>query len=149
DLVAGTAYWMTDGTLGGTYLLGDLHPGNFSYTRYLGKVADRLLLTAGEFSLFSSDGTVSGTRRLLDERITRILFVNGQEGWGRLGDDELYRRDGTPEGTCLLKDLESDPWEATTCQPAYFGKAGQRILLTATTAADGKELWTTDGTEEG
>lgn len=65
---------------------------------------------------------------------------------------ELWRSDGTPQGTYLLKDLwpeknqESVPLDSF---PDWFIHAGRYLYFTARTDGFQNELWRTDGTAEG
>ncbi len=65
-------------------------------------------------------------------------------------DYELWRTDGTAEGTFRVRDVApgsvgSRPRQFCTVMTA----AGPRVFFTAETAAAGRELWVTDGTEAG
>ncbi|HEV7766654.1 MAG TPA: carboxypeptidase regulatory-like domain-containing protein [Thermoanaerobaculia bacterium] len=60
--------------------------------------------------------------------------------------DELWRSDGTPEGTMLLKDIAPGQRDA---QPAQFVRIGDRVLFSANDGIHGREPWITDGTTEG
>jgi len=59
---------------------------------------------------------------------------------------ELWRSDGTSEGTFLLKDI--NPGNASS-SPRSLTEYNGQIYFTATTAANGSELWRTDGTSDG
>jgi ELWxxDGT repeat protein len=60
---------------------------------------------------------------------------------------ELWKTDGTAEGTSLVKDIypgraSSEPYGGVTV-------FGDRVFFAATDADHGRELWVSDGTEEG
>ncbi len=59
---------------------------------------------------------------------------------------EIFKSDGTTEGTELLKDI--NPGLADSEAQHYY-PVGDYLLFTAETADEGIELWRTDGTEEG
>jgi ELWxxDGT repeat protein len=124
------------------------------------RVGSRLLFSAFEpeagSELWTTDGTPSGTARLVD-------FVPGFEGsvpsgfttvgdrvlFGandRLSGRELYVSDGTAAGTRMLVDIfPGDGSSAPNPQAVLAG----RLLFSATTQAEGNELWISDGTPEG
>jgi len=71
-----------------------------------------------------------------------ILFAGRTPSTGR----ELWRSDGTAEGTFLVKDIFSgDP---NTNHLDRFTRVGDRLFFTAR-SSDPQELWVTDGTEAG
>ncbi|MCE9668425.1 HYR domain-containing protein [Myxococcus stipitatus] len=63
-------------------------------------------------------------------------------------DIELWKTDGTPEGTSLVRDLRPGP---TASQPRNLTAMGGHVYFTARTArvAPVEELWRTDGTPAG
>src|SRR5207302_7871566 len=56
---------------------------------------------------------------------------------------ELYRSDGTPSGTALLKDIRPGPLGS---DPDQFTPAGTFLFFTANDGLHGTELWKTDRT---
>lgn len=60
--------------------------------------------------------------------------------------EELWRSDGTKEGTYLLKDINPG---LTSAAPNYFVMAGSTLFFSAIDNVHGPELWKTDGTTEG
>jgi ELWxxDGT repeat protein len=155
--------WRSDGTPGGTRplapnLLGS--PGSF--TVHAGALYV-LAHTAGTGSvqngLFRSDGTDAGTVLLATvPRSTTgepdlafftsvgnlLFFVLDDEQRGR----ELWRTDGTPAGTFLVRDIVPGPLSS---QPRYrsLTALNGRLYFTAPSSATGTELWESDGTETG
>jgi ELWxxDGT repeat protein len=156
--------WSTDGTVAGTARLGVFeestasqpvaHGGKFYFwtlPRYPGPPS----------LLWTSDGTEAGTRVL--GRFARGGIVGADEcgpGWQSVGgalyfgaDDgqsgvELWRTDGTEEGTVLVKDIAPGPASSGSWPLALFE---DRLVFTASTAEHphtGK-LWLSDGTAEG
>lgn len=59
---------------------------------------------------------------------------------------ELWKSDGTEEGTVMVKDIVSGSGSSF---PSQLTRAGNNLFLTANDGVFGKELWKTDGTEEG
>lgn len=106
--------------------------------------------------LLATDGTAAGTRvvRLGDEygwelrqaaSLTRLgdllLFTMGDGTHGR----ELWRSDGTPEGTALVKDLYPGSGSAFSgLEPEPLVVSGSHVFFTR-----GARLWKSDGTEAG
>ncbi|MCP3138357.1 ELWxxDGT repeat protein [Pyxidicoccus xibeiensis] len=68
--------------------------------------------------------------------------TSGHEGT----DAELWRSDGTREGTRRVKDLR--PGEAGSL-PGDFTVLGSRLFFTADDGTHGRELWVSDGTDAG
>ena len=62
------------------------------------------------------------------------------------GDVELWKSDGTPEGTVRIADLQEGIQGSL---PEDFVAIDGRVLFTAYTREFGRELWSTDGTEVG
>lgn len=118
DGAAGNELWRTDGSSAGTRLVLDLRPGEASS---LPAAPARLeaIPFAGGF-LFAADDGARGV--------------------------ELWRTDGTAEGTRLVRDLEPGSGSSS---PRRLTAAGGTIYFVATTRQHGAELWKTDGTEEG
>ncbi len=59
---------------------------------------------------------------------------------------EVWRSDGTEEGTVLLRDVAPGP---SGCNPEQFTYFDGKIFFVATTAEFGREIWRTDGTSSG
>ena len=182
DGVHGYELWKSDGTADGTVLAADLNPGPKSSALFsLGASADRLYFSESSFvpdqpaPLYTTDGTVSGTR-LLRQFVTEntssacagacygwppgdFVFLGGltyfiaSDGVSGL---ELWRTDGTPFGTGLVKDICPGK-----CSAFAFSDGAQaidtpllqvvngRLLFFAGDGVHGRELWTSDGTDAG
>jgi ELWxxDGT repeat protein len=177
--------WRTDGTDAGTALLMDIRPGRGDAGGPVVAVGPRLYLPAddGEHGteLWTSDGTPEGTSLVKD-------ILPGREGistrtwlpWFESGatvldgallfaaDDgqrgiELWRSDGTPEGTTLVRafppeptaspgprPLRDDPRPGRTIPeaPAPLVAVGETLYFSVGSPRSGV-LWRTDGTPEG
>ncbi|MFW5844774.1 MAG: hypothetical protein ACOCXJ_00950, partial [Planctomycetota bacterium] len=106
--------------------------------------------------LWRSDGTVEGTRLLVDinpgsgsaspARLSRI----GDEVWFAASDGEHGREvwitNGSAAGTRMLLDIADGSADS---EPADFTAVGQRVFFSAETAATGRELWVSDGMASG
>ena len=71
-----------------------------------------------------------------------VIFVGADEAHGR----ELWRTDGTPEGTVLVKDIAKGPDSSRIT--GFYEWRGE-LYFPADDGECGKELWKTDGTPEG
>ena len=71
------------------------------------------------------------------------LFFAADDG---SGDVELWKSDGTEEGTIRVADIRPGVHGSL---PRNFKAIPGRVLFTAYTQEHGRELWTTDGTEAG
>jgi ELWxxDGT repeat protein len=71
-----------------------------------------------------------------------LIFFAGAAGY----DSELWKSDGTPAGTVLVKDIYAG--SSSPSSPAGFAALGGAVYFSATSTS-GRELWRTDGTEQG
>ncbi|MFT7622441.1 MAG: ELWxxDGT repeat protein [Myxococcota bacterium] len=134
--------WASDGSFEGTTTLPCTHVQEDSWVT----AGDRLYILCSE-GLMSTDGTTAGTAPLTGA--AGELTVFGGELWFRGGGAstnlELWRSDGTPQGTRQAVDLSasgsSDPRDLTV--------AGGRLFFTADDGEHGRELYSSDGTIEG
>jgi ELWxxDGT repeat protein len=72
--------------------------------------------------------------------IDSVLFFSADDG---LHGQELWRSNGTQQGTYLIKDIMPD---SLTSKPRSCVKSGNIVFFAATTTKYGNELWKTDGT---
>ena len=72
----------------------------------------------------------------------KVLIFLADDGTHGL---ELFRSDGTEEGTRLLKDINL----AGDSVPLGMTEYKHRVYFSADDGVHGTELWVTDGTEEG
>ncbi len=172
----------TEGPLvGPPRLLGPGEPG--SNPREFTPVGERLFFaatTGGDRELWSTDGTPEGTRRVSDilpgpesSSPQQLAALNGvllfsartrglaSDGKIHVLGQELWRSDGTAEGTCLVKDInpgrpgtsESIPtYEYSDSYPSGFKVVGDVVYFRAKGGDywnPSEGLWRSDGTPEG
>ena len=117
DGVHGVELWVSDGTTAGTSLVKDINPGP----------GDSL----GEFQL-----------QVVELSDDSVLFDAKEpaHGW------ELWRSDGTPSGTVLVKDI----WTGeSSSNIAALTSHGEIAYFVANDRTHGEELWRSDGTAAG
>jgi ELWxxDGT repeat protein len=178
DKVQGRELWRTDGTEEGTRSLKDIGPGlSHSNYRFLGVAGNRLFFAANDVihgeELWASDGTEAGTFLLKDIALgdtpsgpfsltnhSGVLFFYANDTVRNIGHGtELWKSDGTAEGTVMVKDITPDRdgtyfWFSGS-QPSQAAVVNGRVLFTAQdhgvsiNSVYGQELWITDGTDSG
>jgi ELWxxDGT repeat protein len=117
--VEGSEPWRADGTSG--TLVKDVEPGAAS----------------------GFPESVDGITRKLKVRSGNTLFFTGATS---AAGSELWRSDGTPGGTVLVKDIAPG---ATGSGPSSLTEVGGTIYFLANDGVHGVELWKSDGTEAG
>jgi ELWxxDGT repeat protein len=166
----GRELWRSDGTGAGTKLLIDINPGRGSSSpEHLTRVGDEVFFIAGDGrhggELWRTDGTAAGTRRLTN-LTAAPTFIEGTREYvhspaltgvggllyflagadrtdGRPDPDEIWRSDGTRDGTFLVKDIDRAPFETS---PLRFADVGGRAVFNARHSERGEELWVSRGT---
>jgi len=143
--------WKTDGTPENTIEIANADE------RYLIVLNNELYFHDSK-SMFKTNGTVAGTSKVnpdnvgVEWRSFPVLF-NDEIYFGgsildrnnQISENELWKTDGTTEGTVLVKVIDSD----FGVNPARFIKVGNELIFNAVTKNEGQELWRTDGTESG
>ncbi len=129
DNINGTEVWKSNGTVGSTTILKDIIPGSGnSYPYYFTFTNNKLFFNAVDFDhgyeLWVSDGTNMGTKLVADIDLTNdgsnAGFMYKGVGITEEGDAlfnaytpalgaELYKSDGTANGTKLLNDIRPGP----------------------------------------
>ncbi|WP_224363116.1 ELWxxDGT repeat protein [Hyalangium versicolor] len=169
DDTAGTELWRSDGTEEGTYRLADIRPGlrgsdPSSLVVLGGKVYFAALAPNEPYrhQVWMTDGTVAGTQLLKDiSPPAPNVIARGEPGgltvfngalYCNCSDatfgSELWKSDGTPAGTRLLKDILPGP---DGSYPEGFTQSGSTLLFSISLDPYGRErhLWKTDGTPAG
>jgi ELWxxDGT repeat protein len=163
----GFELWVTDGTAAGTTpVISDPNASRPRQLHSLTVFEDALYFTANTGNpaqprgIWRSDGTAAGTR-LLKAFGSQPQDVNGNtllptftpagdRLFFRLDDGvhgtELWRTDGTPEGTALVRDIAPGPKDGSITSLAA---AGGKVYFSATDGEHGLELWESDGTAAG
>ncbi len=171
DGVNGLEPWASDGTAAGTVMARDLRSGSTgSSARPLFAMGGRCFYTAVESNsiereIYVSDGTAAGTTLLKNLRPDSFGGVDIYGGtvigstWyfvsnGRLDAAtnigyELWKTDGTTDGTVLVKDINPGAGSGFIREDARFVALGSTVFFVAANGTSGRELWKTDGTEAG
>jgi ELWxxDGT repeat protein len=165
----GFELWRSDGTADGTYLVERLGANtDGAEPQNLTVVNNTLFFTTGPETLGTSglwrtDGTSNGTAVVASYFIRTGEFGGG--GYYALpqslrsvngllyfvfGDDfhgwELWRSDGTTDGTFLIQDIRSGVGSSDIGEMTEFDGL---LYFVADDAIHGRELWRTDGTTNG
>jgi ELWxxDGT repeat protein len=165
----GVEPWISDGTAAGTVMLKDVNPGLASasptlFTPFGGKVYFRATEATTGIEPYITDGTAAGTLQLrdcypgasssspLNATVSgNKLFFVATDGTATTGTGtELYVTDGTPAGTLLLEVQPGTTSGATTTAGTLVAYGGGVLFQGNNgTAANGAELWISDGTTAG
>ena len=145
--------WATDGTSVGTKFLKSIgSPG------YMTSFKGNLYISSPSFqnNFWLSDGTESGTQlikslpnsgpRFLTASDTILYFQNYSGASGT----ELYRSNGTANGTYLVKDIH--PGSSSGLSNNFETEKSfinGKLLFLADDGLNGEQLWSSDGTEGG
>jgi ELWxxDGT repeat protein len=163
DGIHGSELWKSDGTKEGTVLVKDINPGSAGsffdiYGSKLIQVRDMLYFTLGD-SLWKSDGTEDGTVLVKDInpesnyyddiKIYELVNANGTLYFSAddgINGRELWKSDGTTEGTVLVKDL--NPGDASS-NPHDLTYLNDTLYFAANDGIHGEELWAIKNDESG
>jgi ELWxxDGT repeat protein len=166
--------WKSDGTPAGTVVIrDDICVSTVSSERFA-VMGDVLFFVGGEYTnryswppctyeLMRSDGTTEGTflvKAISNDEwfgpgslgyYTHLIVVNNTlffQAFDRIHGRELWKSDGTAEGTVMLKDIAPGP-NSSLSPHHLFTIMGQTIFFMANDSVHGNELWRSDGTAEG
>ena len=118
DGVTGFELWKTDGTDAGTVLVKDINPST----------------ALGSFHYRFSDFTV----------FNGALYFQANDG---VNGFELWKTDGTTEGTAMLKDINTAAGAGSS--PTDFTVFNGELYFSAGDDVSSRKLWKTDGTAAG
>src|SRR5262249_44097990 len=161
----GAELWKSDGTAKGTALVKDVNTvGDGSFIQWLVKVGSTVFFAANDGThgpeLWKSDGAAQGTALVKDlipgprgglmaVGLGRAVSFNGLVLFvaedGATGQ-ELWRSDGTEEGTYLVRDINPGPRGSFEFASPSFTEAGGLLYFVVDDGAHGRELWATDRT---
>ncbi len=164
DGIHGCELWVSDGTEPGTYLLKDIRPfngyvNNGSYPSGLTAVGDYVYFAAEDpvhgRELWKTDGTATNTALAVDivngftgSRPKNLTNVNGQLFFLAASADIasycLVKSDGTEIGTAAVP-FGND----YVCGIDELTPVNNTLFFTWYDDTHGRELWKSDGTEEG
>jgi ELWxxDGT repeat protein len=148
--------WRSDGTEAGTIQLTSVGPSPEADALWpqLTNVAGTLYFVRNGpppgysgATLMRTDGTASGTRELRRGIIPRQLTAVGKtlyfEGYDKRHGNELWRSDGTPRGTRLVRDIRRGAGRrgAGSSSPDHLTAVGKTLFFSANDAVHGAELW--------
>ncbi|HUT93242.1 MAG TPA: Ig-like domain-containing protein [Thermoguttaceae bacterium] len=137
----GTELWKTDGTVSGTMIVKDIFPGSEPYY--------------GSANGHSYDGYryFSSSPQDLTNVNGKLYFTADDGEHGR----ELWKSDGTEDGTVMVKDIDDDFTYDQSSQtdvpnasdPQELTAVGGTLYFTADDGVGGRELWKSNGTPGG
>ena len=157
--------WKTDGTSEGTVRVGSNDLSLGSSQPSMATIGSTLFFVGSDgtsgFGLWKTDGTESGTVRISPEGLSlayssfgpvapfelkavgsTLFFVARDEDSGQ----ELWKTDGTPEGTVQVSDLRPGEYDS---RPADLTATDSTLYFVANDGTSGRQLWKTDGTNDG
>lgn len=170
DGVHGVELWKTDGASGGTVMVKDINPGSgdscYPYrepTVFNGEMYFQASDGIHGNELWKTDGTLAGTVMLKDinpgigdsldlqgvwhawklVEFDRALYFQAADG---AHGAELWKTDGTPEGTVMVKDISPGSYGSVPGDLTPFDGA---LYFSANEGSYAAEIWKTDGTAAG
>ncbi len=148
DEVHGTELWKSDGTAEGTAMFMDIYPGIYTYY--------------GPTMSTASYGDPNSSNPSYFTEVNGILYFSAADG---IGGTELWKSNGTAEGTVMVKDIfpgvdedySPEPGMVSSAELGYpFGSSPSNLTnvngtlyFAANDGVNGNELWKSNGTAEG
>jgi ELWxxDGT repeat protein len=78
--------------------------------------------------------------------LNHVMYFAADDG---IHGNELWRSDGTTEGTYMVKDIEPGEASSLLTYSNYITAVNGKLYFSATTSAYGPQPWVSDGTESG
>ncbi len=140
--------WVSDGSANGTIML-----SGPNYVNALSVINGEVYFFAYN-SIWKTDGTQTGTVKYIDLPASgnalynnSLIGINGKIFFKfstYIEDEELWRTDGTTEGTYMLKNINP----TSGSYPDHFTVIDSTLYFTAYDGTN-RKLWKSDGTQEG
>ena len=160
----GIELWKSDGTANGTVQVKDIRSNspNSMPSDFIA-MGNAVYFNANDGihgkELWKSDGTANGTVLVKDLwNGTLDQAWNGAQQMTVIGNtlyftsytatygNELWKSDGTTNGTMLVKDIANG---SVGSNPGYLAPVDNTLFFTADDGTNGRELWKSDGTASG
>jgi ELWxxDGT repeat protein/VCBS repeat-containing protein len=148
----GVELWVSDGTVAGTVLVKDIRAGSQgSAPHHLFAFNGKAFFTAYDdvngWQLWSSDGTAAGTALVgggdgMSTGNPGNVFIADASHFFFTGNDGLFYSDGTAAGTHYVTSLPG-------FDAAHSGIVNGKFYFQNYSAANGYEMWVSDGTSAG
>lgn len=144
--------WATDGTVSGTTLQKSFDD-ELGFYGYQYKVGDHQYFTRGTSTLWRTNGTDwTALKEFVCALPANFMTLNGEDYFLYYYGDctenphmqELWKTDGTPEGTVLVKNAGTPTF---TTKPMAI--VDNKLYFEGHDAEHGDDLWVSDGTEAG
>ena len=137
--------WITDGTAAGTFRLTDVNtaPVGSRFRSQAIELGNGTVLFNANGRLYATRGDRTSTVLLADAEFATYAVLNGVAVFAT-SIGEVYRSDGTPDGTYPLRAVTV--WQHYPMTP--FVVSGNWVYFAGLSAA-GHELWRSDGTQAG
>jgi ELWxxDGT repeat protein len=144
--------WKTNGTAESTSMISGMEIWGFHEPRRVNELVYFAASSADQprYTPHRTDGTAEGTFALNTDLLwpSRFTASRGLAFFHAQGPNgsELYRSNGTPAGTTLVKDINPGPEHG---HPLDLTDVANTLFFSAETVEHGRELWKSDGTETG